>query len=153
MKRNVTRFLQIVVVLLGIGVFIFMLWEPHLEGRNVDATLFQIYFNDPFLAYVYMASIAFFVGLYQTFKLIGNIGKGGPHLQLVLKALRTIKYCGLILITFILGAEGYLFLVQRKIEEDIAGGVMMGAILILISAIVATTTTIFERKMRKMVQI
>jgi hypothetical protein len=52
-----------------------MLWEPHLEGRNAHATLFQIYFNDPFLAYAYMASIAFFVALYQAFKLLGHIAR------------------------------------------------------------------------------
>lgn len=40
-----------VVVLGGIGALAFMLWEPHLEGRNAHAGLFEIYFKDPFLAY------------------------------------------------------------------------------------------------------
>lgn len=74
MKRSSILFLQAVVVLIGIGVFVFMLWEPHIEGRNANATLFEIYFQDPFLAYAYTASIAFFVALYQVFKLLGYIG-------------------------------------------------------------------------------
>ena len=67
MKRSSTTFLQVVIVLVGIGTLALMLWEPHLEGRNVNATLFQIYFNDPFLVYAYIGSIAFFVALYQAF--------------------------------------------------------------------------------------
>jgi hypothetical protein len=60
-----TIFLQAVIVLIGIGALALMLWEPHIEGRNAHATLFEIYFNDPFLAYAYLASIPFFVALYQ----------------------------------------------------------------------------------------
>ena len=63
LKRSSTIFLQVVIVLIGIGALSLMLWEPHLEGRNANATLFQIYFNDPFLAYAYTGSIAFFVAL------------------------------------------------------------------------------------------
>ncbi len=74
MKRCSTIFLQIVIVLIGIGALALMLWEPHTEGRNAHATLFEIYFRDPFLAYAYIASISFFVALYQAFKLLGYAG-------------------------------------------------------------------------------
>ena len=73
MKKSSTIFLQVVIVLIGIGVLALMLWEPHIEGRNAHATLFEIYFKDPFLAYAYIASISFFVALYQAFKLLGFI--------------------------------------------------------------------------------
>jgi hypothetical protein len=71
MKRGSTIFLQVVIVLIGIGVLAFLLWEPHVEGRNVNATLFEIYFKDPFLAYIYLAFVPFFIGLYQAFKILG----------------------------------------------------------------------------------
>jgi hypothetical protein len=63
MKKSSTLFLQGVIVLIGIGALALMLWEPHLEGRNAHATLSQIYFHDPFLAYAYLASISFFAAL------------------------------------------------------------------------------------------
>jgi hypothetical protein len=47
-----------------------MLWEPHVEGVNAHATLFEKYFN-PFVVYAYVASIPFFVALYQAFKVLG----------------------------------------------------------------------------------
>ncbi len=74
MKRSSTIFLQVVIVLIAIGALALMLLEPHLEGRNAHATIFQIYVNDPFLAYAYTGSIAFFVALYQAFKLLGYVG-------------------------------------------------------------------------------
>lgn len=153
MKKSSTVFLQGVVVLIGIGALALMLWEPHLEGRNADATLFEIYFKDPFLAYAYTASIAFFAALYQAFKLLGYIRQNRVFSQAAVNALRTIKYCALTLVAFILGAEGYLFVIQRKVEDDIAGGVMMGVILIFISAVVATAAAVFEKTLQNAVDI
>ena len=91
MKRSSIIFLQVVIVLIGISTLAIMLWEPHLEGRNAHATLFQIYLNDPFLAYAYTASIAFFVALYQAFKLLEHIGQNKVFSPNSVKALRTIK--------------------------------------------------------------
>ncbi|HCU01188.1 TPA: DUF2975 domain-containing protein [Candidatus Nomurabacteria bacterium] len=145
MKKISIIFLQAIIVLIGIGVFTFMLWEPHLEGRNVNSTLFEIYFKDPFLAYAYIASIPFFVALHQAFKILEYAKQNKIFSQPTIKALRIIKYCAIIIIGFIAGAEGYLIIVQRKVEEDIAGGVMMGLIMIFISIIVATVATMFEK--------
>jgi hypothetical protein len=144
MKRSSTIFLQVIIVLIGIGALAFMLLEPHLEGRNAHATLFQIYFNDPFLAYAYTGSIAFFFGLYQAFKLLGYVARNEVFSQRSVKALRTIKYCALTLVAFILGAEAYFFIAVRG-KDDIAGGVMMGLFLILVSVVTATAAAVFER--------
>jgi hypothetical protein len=153
MKRGSTIFLQVVIVFIGIGVLALMLWEPHLEGRNAHATLFQIYFNDPFLAYAYFASIAFFVALYQAFKLLGYVGRSEVFSQRSVKALRTIKYCAMSLVGFLLGAEGYFFIVQRGKEDDIAGGVMMGLFLIFVSVVIATAAAVFERTLQSAVEL
>ncbi len=55
MKRASTYFLQAVLVLMSINILIFLLLEPWFEGRNVGATFFEVYFKDPFLAYIYLA--------------------------------------------------------------------------------------------------
>lgn len=152
MKRSSTLFLQVVIVLIGIGVLTFMLWEPHLEGRNVNATTFEIYFNDPFLAYVYLGSIAFFTVLYQAFMLLGYIGQNKVFSNNSVKALRTIKFSAIILVLFILGAEAFLILVERG-EDDIAGGVMMGLILIFVSSVIATAAAVFEKLLQNAVDL
>lgn len=152
MKRSSTIFLQIVIVFIGIGALALMLWEPHLEGRNAHATPFEIYFKDPFLAYAYAASIAFFVALYQAFKLLGYIGANEVFSQRSVKALRTIKYCALTLVAFIVGAEAYLFIFVRG-KDDIAGGVMIGLLMVFVSVVAATAAAVFERLLQSAVEI
>jgi len=152
MKRISTVFLQVVIVLIGIGTLALLLWEPHLEGRNVHATLFEIYFKDPFLAYAYIASISFFVMLYQAFKLLGYIGQNRIFSPNSVRSLRTIKYCAIVLVAFIAGAEAYFFIVQRS-KEDIAGGVVMGLFMIFVSVVIGTAAAVFERILQNAVDL
>jgi hypothetical protein len=153
MGKGSTIFLQLVIVLIGIGSLALLLWEPHIEGRNAHATVFQIYFNDPFLAYAYTASIAFFVALYQAFKLLGYVGRGEVFSQRPVRALRTIKYCAMSLVGFLLGAEAYFFIVMRGKSDDIAGGVMVGLLLIFVSAVVGAAAAVFERTLQRAVEL
>ena len=143
-------FLQALIVLAGIAVLAFMIWEPQVEGRNAHATLFEIYFKDPFLAYLYLASIAFFAALFQAFKLLGYIGDDRAFSEDSVRSLRTIKFCAMALVAMIGAAVAYLFLAVRG-EDDIAGGVAMGVLIILGSAVVAAAAAAFERRLRRAV--
>src|SRR5258707_13479241 len=143
MKRGATIFLQVVIARLGVGVLALLLWEPQVEGRNVNATLFEIYFKDPFLAYIYLAFVPFFFGLYQAFKILGYARRNEIFFQRYVRALRIIKYCALTTAIFILGAVAYLSIFIRG-KDDIAGGVMMGAFIILVSAVIATAAAVFH---------
>lgn len=152
MRKGSTVFLQVVIVLIAIGAVALLLFEPRVEGRNAHATLFQIYFNDPFLAYAYTGSIAFFVALYQAFRLLGYVRKSEVFSSQSVKALRTIKYCALSVVVFLAGAEAYFF-VRRRDSDDIAGGVMMGLLLIFISVVVATAAAVFEKTLQSAVDL
>ena len=150
MKRSSTIFLQIVIVLIGIGALALLLWEPHLEGRNAHATVFEIYFKDPFLAYAYIASIPFFVALYQGFKVLGYAGKNNVFSQAAVKALRTIKFCAIAIIGFV--AVGELFIMMGD-SDDRAGGVFMGVLITFGSIVIATAAATFERILQNAVDI
>ena len=152
MKRGSTIFLQVVIVLVGIGALALMLWEPHLEGRNAHATTFEIYFKDPFLAYAYLASIAFFVALFQAFTLLGYIGQNKVFSLHSVRALRTIKYCAITLVAMIGAAVAYLFVAVRG-EDDIAGGVAIGVFMMFISVVIGTAAAVFERLLQNAVDI
>jgi hypothetical protein len=152
MKRGSTIFLQVVIVLFGVGVFTFLLWEPQLEGRNANATQFEIYFKDPALAYIYLASVPFFVGLYQAFRILGYARRDEIFSPRSVLGFRIIKYCALTVAIFFLGAEGYLFIFMSG-KDDIAGGVAMGAFIILVSAVIATAAAVFERILQNAVDI
>jgi hypothetical protein len=148
MKRGLAVLLQAVIVLIGLGTFIFLLWEPQLEGINLHATLFEIYFNDPFLAYVYIASISFFMALYHAFRLFGYIRKNKMFSLRSVKSLRTIKYCAICLVGLIAAAEAYLFIAVRS-KEDVDDGNAMGLFMLMIALAVAIVATRVEKYLQK----
>ncbi|MDX9955222.1 MAG: DUF2975 domain-containing protein, partial [Anaerolineae bacterium] len=137
-----TIFLQAVMVLIGICALALMLWEPHIEGRNAHAKLFEIYFKDPFLVYAYLASTPFFVALYQAFKVLGYIGKNKAFSQATVKALQTIKFCALAIIGFV--TVGELFILLDN-SDDRAGGVFIGVLISFGSVVIASASAMFER--------
>jgi hypothetical protein len=49
-----------------------------------------------------------------------------------------------------LGAEAYIFIFVRG-TDDVAGGVMMGAFIILVSMLIAIAASLFERTLQKVV--
>ncbi|MBL9134606.1 MAG: DUF2975 domain-containing protein [Verrucomicrobiales bacterium] len=151
MKGASTLFLQALVVLVGIGVLALMLWEPHVEGRNAHATLFEIYFKDPFLAYVYASSIAFFVALYQAFKVLGLVRQNETFSLATVKALRKIKYCALALIGFV--ALAVVFILMLGDNEDRPGGIFMCLLATLGSVVIATAAAMFERILQNAVDL
>jgi cytochrome bd-type quinol oxidase subunit 2 len=151
MKRSSTIFLQVLVVLIGIGALALILWEPHVEGRNAHATLFEIYFKDPFLAYAYTASIAFFVALYQAFNVLGYVRQNKTFSQATVKALRTIKYCAMAIIGFV--AVGVIFILMFGDKEDRPAGFFMCLLITFASIVIGTAAAVFEQILQNAVDI
>lgn len=139
MKRISTLFLKIVLGLIGIGVLAGLIYFPQTEGRAKDLDLLSIYL-DPVIIYVYVASIPFFIAVYQAFTLLTNI----QHNQAVSKnsttALRNIKYCAIAIIGFILGAQVFLMFSG---EEDKTGPIALGIYITFITGIVIAVVDTF----------
>ena len=150
MKPGPSVFLRAVLVLIGIGVVALLLAEPHTEGRNAHATLSEIYFKDPFLAYAYIASIPFFVGLYHAFKVLGYVGQNTTFSQATVNSLRIIKYCALALIGFV--AVSVIFLMFGD-KDDRPAGVFMRILITFPSIVIATAAARFERTLQNAVDI
>ena len=150
MKRGSILFLRAVILLVGVGVLAGLLWEPRVEGRNVNADLVTIYFRDPFLAYAYVGSLPFFFGLYQAFKLLGYVGQGQAFSPAAVEALRRIKYCALAVIGFIVGGEAYILL---GVSDDRAGGVAMGIFAGFVCVATATAAAVLERVLQSAVDL
>jgi len=143
MKRISTVFLQTVIVLIGIGALAILLWFPLTEGRAANLDLFHIYF-DPFILYGYATSVAFFVALYKTFKLLGYIGQNKVFSSNSVKTLKSIKYCAIVLGVLIVLAGIYIRLFHSK-EDDPAGFLAICIVTTFISIVVATVAAIFEK--------
>lgn len=148
MKFGVTVFLRTILVLIGIGVLAFLLWEPQAEGVNAHATIFEIYFKDPFVALMYLPAIPFFTGLFHAFKVLGLAGRNQGYSRQAVKSVRTIKYCAIAIIGFVVACE---LMIASHDSDDRAGGVMMGVFISLAAVVVATAMTVLERAMQNVV--
>ena len=146
MNFGATLFLRAVLVLIGIGVLTFLLVEPHLEGRNAQATVFEIYFKDPFLAYLYVASIPFFMGLYHAIRVLGHVGRNSEFSPSTVKSVRTVRYCAIALIGFVAGAEVFIL---SNTDDDGAGAVVLGLFIAFVAIVVATAMAVLERTLQK----
>lgn len=159
MKKSSTIFLQFVLVALGLAVFAGLLWEPWIEGVNAHATTFsEVYFDDPFLAYVYLGSIPFFVALYQAFKVLGYAGENNVFSHATVKAFKTIKRCAVTTAGAIVAADVFLMINARLHPDPIGpdgpeGAVMLGIIATFASVIVATAAAIIEKVLQNAVDI
>lgn len=146
MKPTSAVVLQVATVLIGIGVLVFLIGEPHLEGRNAHATTFEIYFKDPFLAYVYLGSFPFFVALYRAFGLFGHVRQKGSFSQETVNALEVIKRCAIVLIGFVAG--GLLFILIFGDKEDRPAGVFMSFLFASAASVIAVAAAMFARNLK-----
>jgi hypothetical protein len=150
MRRASILFLKTVLVLVGVGVLAFLIWEPQAEGVNANADLVTIYFRDPFLAYAYVGSLPFFYGLYQAFQLLGYVGQGQAFSPAAVNALRRIRYCALVVIGFIAGGEAYILF---GVSDDRAGAVAMGVFTSFLCVVTAATAAMLERVVQSAVDL
>ncbi len=150
MKSSSTLFLKVVLLLIGIGTLIGMIWFPQTEGRAKNLDLISIY-KDPFIIYLYFASTPFFVGLYQAFKLLNLIDANRAFSQGAVNTLRNMKFAALSLIGFIAVA---LFYIRFNAHgDDPAGPTALGIFSSFAAAVIATAAAVFQKLLQNAVDI
>lgn len=146
MKLGFTLFLRLIILLTATGVLAGMIRFPQTEGRAVDLDLISIY-KDPFIIYLYIASIPFFVALFQAFKLAGYIDKKKIFSPAAIEAVWKIKYCALILSVFLVMAIFYIRVMANG--DDAAGPTMLGFIAITTSVGIAIAANVFQKRLQQ----
>ena len=143
MKRVSIIFLQVVIVLIGIVALIILIRFPLTEGRATNLDLFSIY-ADPFILYGYAASIAFFIALYKAFRLLGYIGQNKVFSSGSVKALRSRKYCAIVL-SILIAVAGLFIKMSHNKDDDPAGFLAICIVTTFVCVVVATAAAIFEK--------
>ncbi len=152
LKKSSTLFLKIVLVFIALPILIGLLWLPQIEGRNALASnRILIYFNDPFLAYVYIGSIPFFVGIYFAIKLLGLIERNKAFSKESVKTLRNMKFSALALMGFISAAMPWIFMFAQ--DDDAPGVVLLGLGAAFISGVLAAACAVFQKLFQNAVDI
>lgn len=151
MKKSSILFLQAVIVLIGIVTLFIMIRLPLTEGRATNLDLFSIY-ADPLILYIYVASIPFFIALYEVFKLLGYIGQNEAFSLNAVSTLRSIKYCAIALSILIVIAGVYIRIFHNK-QDDPAGFIALCIVTTFVSLVVATAVAVFEKILQNGVDI
>jgi hypothetical protein len=102
--------------------------------------------------YGYAASIAFFIGLYKAFKLLGYIGQNKVFSSNSVNALKSIKYCAIVLSILIVAAGLYISIFHSK-EDDPAGFLAICIVTTFASIVVATAAAIFGKLLQNAIDI
>jgi hypothetical protein len=149
-SRPSTAFLQAVTVVVGVMVLTALVFEPHLEGRNTNATLVDIYFRDPFLLFVYVGSIPFFVTLCHTFRLLGHVGSGDRRLSWhSLRAAQLIRSWVRVTLGFV--AVGVAILMITGDERPVA--LFLGLVPTMPLLTIAWSAASFERLLQRRIDL
>ncbi len=149
-KQGSTLFLKLVVVLIAVGVLAALIRFPQTEGRATNLNLISIY-TDPLILYGYIASIPFFIALYQAFSLLGYVDTNTVFSQPAVNAVRTIKYCAIAISGLIV--LGILFIRFFAKGDDPAGPTALGIVTTFASLVIATAAALFERLLQHAVDI
>ena len=138
---------------MGLMVITFMLWFPQVEGRNKNSDPISLYFNDPFLTYVYLGAVPFFFALYQAFNLLGYIEQNKTFSPGSVISLRNIKYCALVIIGFMAGAIVWVRIMSSVSGDDPAGFIAIGLAVILITTVVSVFAAVLQKLFQNAVDI
>lgn len=150
MKKGSTLFLKFVILLIAVVALGSLFWFPQTEGRAANLDLISIY-ADPFILYIYIASIPFFVGLFQAFKLLNLIDANKAFSQSAIQTLRYMKFASLSLIGCI--AAALLFIRFFANGEDPAGPTALGIVASFAVAVIATGAAVFEKLLQNAVDL
>lgn len=142
MKKNIVAGLRWLIGLFGGFVAIFLLWEPHVEGRNAHATFAQIYFQDAFLLYVYVCSIPFFIALVQVQNILKYIEQNQEQVPAVTKSIQIMKRCVLFVVGSVVASGWFMIDAER---EDRPQGVFLRAAVIFSSIVAMVAIRGYER--------
>ena len=150
LKEKLCLFLKVVIILIAIGALAGLIWFPQTEGRATNLDLISIY-TDSFIIYGYMASIPFFVGLYQAFKLLNLIDADKSFSQDAVNTLKNMKFASLSLIGFIALAELYIRFFAHG--DDPAGPTALGILASFAAMVLATAAAVFQKLLQNAVDI
>src|SRR3989344_8903451 len=150
LKRSSTLFLKLVLCSIAIIVLAGLIVFPQTEGRAANLSLISIY-KDPFIIYIYIGSIPFFVGLYQAFKLLNFIDTSNAFSQGAVNTLKAMKFASLSLIGFITLALFYIRFFTHG--DDPAGPTALGILVSFAAAVIATAAAVFQKLLQNAVDI
>jgi hypothetical protein len=138
MNKGSTMFLKFVISLLGLTVVVLCVFVLPETIGSITADGY-----DPILLGMYVPATPFFIALYQAFKLLTYIDENKAFSELSVKALKNIKYCGVVIGLLYAAGMPYIFYVADK--DDAPGVVALGLVIVFASVVIAVFAAVLQK--------
>ncbi|MGI6452402.1 MAG: DUF2975 domain-containing protein [Syntrophomonadaceae bacterium] len=151
MKRE-TIFLKVVVILMGLPVLalcIFLL--PKLSEYVAQIVPDAFYIKYVFLIGMYATALAFYVALYQTFKLLTYIDQNKAFSDLSVSALKNIKYCAIAISALYVAELPCIYLIAEA--DDAPGLILIGMVISFASLVIAVFAAVLQKLLKNAIDI
>ncbi len=152
LKLGSTNFLRFVIFVLGLGVLALCIFAlPNIwrggsaEFPTASKALLLIVIG------MYATAIPFFVGLWQTLKLLKYIDKNTAFSDLSVKALKNIKYCAMVIAGFYIGFVPLLLPIAEA--DDAPGLMLIGAAIACAPIVVAVFAAVLQKLLQNAIDI
>lgn len=152
MKRGSTIFLRLAVIAFGLIVLALCVFAVPSLGRGIAIELPSIAFMQyPFVIAMYLSALAFYLAVFQAFKLLNYIDKNTAFSDASVMALKHIKHCA-IAITVCFATTLPIFFAFAQMD-DAPGVVLIGMAITCIPFIVAVFATILQMLLKNAIDI
>ncbi|NLP52517.1 DUF2975 domain-containing protein [Bacillus sp. RO1] len=150
MKHGSTLFLKIAVFLIGSPVFILSIIGLVSLVKD-PANPEYAYILYPIVTGMFLTTIPFYFALYQALKLLGYIDKNDAFSQFSVEALKKIKFCAITISCVYVVIMPFIFLLADK--DDAPGAIIMGAVPIFASIVIAVFAAVLQRLLQVAIDI
>jgi hypothetical protein len=146
MKQGSTLFLRAAVSALGVAALAVCVFVLPTGIRVEDADGYR-----PILIGLYAPAIPFFIALYQAMLLLEYIDKNEAFSQLSVKALNSIKYCGIAIAAMFAAGMPYIFIAADR--DDAPGVVALGLVIGGASTVIAVFAALLQKLLQNAIEI
>lgn len=152
MKRVSTALLKAAVIIIGIPVLVACIFLVP-EIANYTAELFPdiSFMKYLVLFYLYIAVMPFYFALYQAFLLLSYIDHNKAFSELSVKALKTIKYCAIVISIFCIIAMPLFYFMAEY--DDAPGIIVIGLFIIFASLVISVFAAVLQKLLQEAIDI
>jgi hypothetical protein len=147
-----TLFLKAVVIFLAIPVLALCIFVVPEMGKFAAEMVPWLPFVNVLVCIIfYTSAIAFYIALYQAFNLLRYIDKNIAFSELSVMALKTIKYCAVIIsILHVLGLPIFYWVAEL---DDAPGVIIIGCVVPFASVVIAVFAAVLQKLLKHVIDI
>lgn len=147
-KQGSTLFLRAAVIVLGLAALALAIFAlPSLyKGGSVEFPMASRALLAMVIA-LYAAAVPFFIVLWQALKLLNYIDNNKAFSDLSVRALKTIKYCALVITVLFIGCVPLLLPIAEA--DDAPGLMVMGMIIACMPITVAVFAAVLQKLLKE----